>query len=76
MFPTAPDSDKALFEHLNLALDLHNNKVTVETAAKDNHGDPYYKYVHSKNAVETETPVAAAPTATAATVPTQKAEIP
>ncbi len=37
--------DLDLFSHLELTFDLHDNKVTTETAAKDIHGESYYKHI-------------------------------
>ena len=34
-----------MFSHLELTFDLHEGKVTTETAAKDAHGEPYHKHV-------------------------------
>ena len=37
-------ADKEMFSHLNFKLDLANNKVVAETAAKDFHGKPLYQH--------------------------------
>ncbi len=44
-----------MFSHVNLNFDLTNDKITVETAAKDYHGVPHYQYIYNagdKSAVE------------------------
>lgn len=55
MWPDARLKDKEMFQHLNLAFDLTEDRVTVETAAKDYHGVPVYQFVYDtddKTAVE------------------------
>jgi len=42
MWPDALIADREMFSHLNLNFDLTNDKVTVETAAKDYHGQAHY----------------------------------
>ena len=44
LWPDAP-ADVGVFTHLELKFDLLDNKVTTETAAKDIHGEPYYKHI-------------------------------
>ena len=46
MWPDARMRDREMFSHLNLSLDLTDDKVKVETAAKDYHGVPIYQYVY------------------------------
>ena len=52
--------DKHVLEHLNLAIDLHADTIVAETAAKDAHGEPYYRHVFSPKKTQTE--VAISPT--------------
>lgn len=46
MWPDARLKDREMFSHLNLSFDLSNDKVTVETAAKDYHGQAHYQYIY------------------------------
>lgn len=46
MWPDARFKDHEMFSHLNLSFDLVNDKVTVETAAKDYHGQAHYQYIY------------------------------
>ena len=46
MWPDARLKDREMFSHLNLSFDLTNDKVTVETAAKDYHGKAHYQYIY------------------------------
>ena len=46
MWPDARLKDREMFEHLNLEFDLTGDRVTIETAAKDYHGQPHYQYVY------------------------------
>ena len=48
LWPDAP-ADIGVFTHLELTFDLLDNKVTTETAAKDIHGEPYYKHILDTN---------------------------
>ena len=55
MWPDARMKDREMFSHVNLNLDLTNDKIKVETAAKDYHGVPHYQYIYSaddKSAIE------------------------
>ena len=52
-------ADQEMFSHLNFKLDLANNKVVAETAAKDYHGKPLYQldfdsYGKAKSAIESK----------------------
>ena len=44
VWPNAP-GDIDMFSHLELTFDLHEGKVTTETAAKDINGEAYFKHV-------------------------------
>jgi len=57
LWPAAPESDAPLFEHINMEFNLHDHKVTAETAAKDHHGEPIYSYDFTPGSVETIEPV-------------------
>ena len=55
MFPDARMSDQEMFSHLDLSFDMTSDQVTIETAAKDYHGQPHYQYIYDtdyKTAIE------------------------
>jgi len=46
MWPDARLKDREMFQHLRLGFDLAEDRITVETAAKDYHGVPIYQFVY------------------------------
>ena len=55
-FPSATEADAKYLDHLNMKIDLHDHSpdsVTIETAAKDEHGSAIYKKSWSNSKVET-----------------------
>lgn len=77
MWPDAPLKDAEMFEHLQFEFDLHNGQVIAETAAKNNHGLPYYQYAFdtkSENTVEVVTDPVSQPTTQTQSVETATQE--